>query len=369
LAGPRAVSSAHGPLAHLLFLYPARAARQPSFRRVYAELFARLPATTRLTVLVEPASEADLRELVTATCPEREVSVVVAPDAMRFSVWAQDPFVAVGRGGAELGFLEPAWFHREDDVGVATAWERAGVGRVVSSSLRFHGAHVLVGDDFALVGRDCLDASDGQPEAFERELGMPAVFVGTDLPVPQEELREVDGRVNLLHEGVGEAQPLAHLDMFVSLAGRAASGAYRLLVGSPALADEILGRTPVEHSLADLFDDVAESLAGEGFDVIRNPLPLTHADGRRTVEGVWRDVRRWYWASANNCLVQIDPGASDAVWLPTYGHGAWRELAATDEANREIWSALGFEVHELDDCHGPAQSGGSVHCLAKELER
>jgi hypothetical protein len=368
LPGPRAVSSAHGPLAHLLFLYPERAARQPAFRRVYADLFARLPAATRLTVVAEAGPDADLRDLLAAACPDRDVSVVVAPDGLRFSVWAQDPFVAL-RDGDDLAFLEPAWFHREQDLGVADALARAGIGRLTLSSLRFHGAHVLVGDDFALVGRDCLDATGGSPEAFERELGMRVVFVGTSLPVPQEELREVDGRVHLLHEGAGAAQPLAHLDMFVSLAGRVGSGAYRLVVGSPALADEILARAPVDHSEAELFDDVAGSLAGAGFDVIRNPLPLTHADGRRTVKGVWRAVRRWYWASANNCVVQIDPAVGDAVWLPTYGHGAWRELAATDEANREIWSSLGFEVHELGDCHGPAQSGGSVHCLVKELER
>ena len=55
--------------------------------------------------------------------------------------------------------------------------------------------------------------------------------------------------------------------------------------------------------------------------------------------------------------------------MPTYGHGAWRELAATDAANREIWADLGFEVHEIGDCNGLAQSGGSVHCITKELER
>jgi hypothetical protein len=364
----RAVSSAHGPLTHVLCSYPEAAARQSTYRAIYADLFARLPVATRLTLVCAPGARDDLRELIAASSPARDARLIEASEGARFSVWSQDPFVVL-RDGDDTWLLEPARFHRRDDAAIARALESEGVARPRRSSLRFHGAHVLVGDDFALVGRDCLDASGGDPEGFERALGVRVVFVGTELSVPKEELREVDGRVHVLYDDVGVAQPLSHLDMFVSLAGRGPSGAYRLLVGSPELADGILEREPSEHGMAELFDDVAASLARAGFEVIRNPLPLTYADGRRTVEGEWRDVRRWYFASANNCLVQIDDHAGNAVWLPTYGHGAWRELAATDEVNRRTWEGLGFEVHELGSCHVLAQNGGSVHCITKYLER
>jgi hypothetical protein len=51
------------------------------------------------------------------------------------------------------------------------------------------------------------------------------------------------------------------------------------------------------------------------------------------------------------------------------GHGAWKELAATDEANRRLWEELGFTVHELASFHAFAQRAGALHCIAKELER
>lgn len=101
----------------------------------------------------------------------------------------------------------------------------------------------------------------------------------------------------------------------------------------------------------------------------RNPLPLTYGDGRRHIDGELRDVRLWYLATTNNCLVQIDEAEGDHVWLPTYGHDAWRELTATDAANRHLWEELGFAVHELTSFHAFAQRFGALHCIAKELDR
>jgi len=78
--------------------------------------------------------------------------------------------------------------------------------------------------------------------------------------------------------------------------------------------------------------------------------------------------RFWYHATSNNCLVQID-GASRDVWLPTYGHAPFEELAATDEAHRRTWESLGFTVHQLGDFHLFAMRLGAVHCIKKYLAR
>jgi hypothetical protein len=134
-------------------------------------------------------------------------------------------------------------------------------------------------------------------------------------------------------------------------------------VGSPQAADQLLGTPTMPQAMAPIFDDVARELEAQGFDVRRNPLPLTYVDdpGRRT--------RRWYFATSNNCLVQIDDEAGNAVWLPTYGHGPWGDLEATDTANRQVWEGLGFTVHQLADFNPFAQNLGSVHCIKKYLER
>lgn len=271
-------------------------------------------------------------------------TVLVAPEGLEFTVWAQDPFLVVGDR-----LVQPAEFEHDGDDAIAPL-----LGMDVERSvLHFQGGDVLVGDDFALVGRAC---SDG----FEELLGCRVVRVGTDLPVPRETNRALpDGRIEVVHRAVGRAAPLVHLDLFITLAGNK-----RLLVGSPELADDVLGRPPVDHSLSALFDDIAQQLLDEGFDVVRNPLPLTYGDGRRLVDGRPENVRLWYFATANNCLV-----GDGHVWLPTYGYGAWPELAATDDANRRIWEGLGFQTHTVSGWHPFAQRLGALHCITKVLSR
>jgi hypothetical protein len=65
-------------------------------------------------------------------------------------------------------------------------------------------------------------------------------------------------------------------------------------------------------------------------------------------------------------LTQDDPRR---VWIPTYGHGPWAKLAATDEANRRIWEGLGYEVQMLPDFHPFAANLGAAHCIKKYLGR
>ena len=128
------------------------------------------------------------------------------------------------------------------------------------------------------------------------------------------------------------------------------------------MADDLLGRAPIPHAMPVIFDDVARTLDQQGFEVIRNPLPLTYVDDPA------RQVRTWYFATANNCLVQIDKN-DQAVWLPTYGHGDWADLGVIDAKNKEIWQKLGFTATELADFNPFAQNLGSVHCIKKYLKR
>lgn len=368
MTGAHAVSSAHGPLRHLFFCFPAEAARRPGYRAVFTELFKTLPAFTRLTVLANEGAAADLAEVLAASGTTHRTTVLTAPDELYFTVWAQDPFVVLSDGQGQPRIVQPDAFEPEGDDAVAPLLARHAGLDCSRTNLRFHGGHVLVGDDFVLVSRDC----SGSPTAYEALLGHDrhVIFVGTDRPVPKETNRELPtGRVEVIHRAVGRTTPLVHLDLFISLAGRSADGRYRVLVGDPNAADAALNRATTDHNLADHFDDIAQQLRDEGFEVIRNPLPLTHGDGRRVVEGVSRDVRLWYFATSNNCLVQIDEAEGNQVWLPTYGHAPWAELAATDEANRAIWAGLGFETHLVGDMHVFAQRLGALHCITKFLER
>lgn len=363
-----ALSSAHGPVRRLLLCVPEHALGHPRYRDAYQALLGSLPPDTRLTLVVHPQIE----DRVRAMADGRVVEFVRADED--FSIWAQDHAVVLE--GPVL--LRSSSFRRRGDEGIAAQVAEATGIELRSSDLVFEGGDVLIGDDFVLVGSDSVEAtrtlrSDPDPDAtverFRHELGRNVHAVGCRTRVPPRLTRpiEVDGteRLEIIHDGVGKRQPLFHLDLFVTLAGRSAEGRYRVLVGSPSLADDLLGRSTLPHAMDGLFDEIAEELERMDFDVVRNPLPLTHADGSRDGNA----IRLWYFATANNALVQIDAATGDHVWLPTYGHRAWSELAVTDAANRRIWEDLGFTVHELPSFHAFAQKIGALGCIVKVLER
>ena len=247
----------------------------------------------------------------------------------------------------------------------------------------------MVGDDFWLIGADYPDVSVERgyivPNAAEtaRDCAVAAyrttldtarrlIPIASRLAVPGfedcylERTTVVSGEpwTEVIHRGNADytKQPLYHIDLFLSLAGRDDHGRFTILVGDPRLAAEILDLPLPDHAMVEVFDDIAEQLAATpDFRVLRNPLPLIHVD-----EPAER-LREWYFASANNVLVQDRPARE--VWLPSYGHPPWPELKATDAANVKIWRSLGYKVHLLPDCHPLAYCLGGPNCLKKVLRR
>jgi hypothetical protein len=387
---PKIVSSAHGPISKILFTYPAYAAGDYSYREVYTDLFRKLPSHTQIVVLHHASSEDELTTALAQAGVSDRTTTVVAPDHLHFLVWAEDPYVVVqdATDAAKVYFLEPYTFPRASDAVISDYVVEAAGLRNFQSPLYFQGGNVLIGDDFFFIGVDypantlrlmergghIIVPAGQRPEAFVRQLYVDSfdpdrrvAYVGTTLNVPQRQVRRVtiDGQPwsEEIYAGTGVAQPIFHIDMFVSLTGRnEATGKYRVLVGSPAMAAELMGGEVPDQAMAPVFDDVAANLTLQGFEVERNPLPLTYVDDPA------RRERFWYFATANNCLVEI-AGATKAVWLPTYGHGPWSDLAVVDRRNREIWEGLGFRVIELGDFHPFTQGLGSVHCIKKYLAR
>jgi hypothetical protein len=390
---PRIVSSAHGAIRHVLLCYPSYAGGDDVYRDVFVDLFRQLPESVELTLVAHASVVADLEQVADTERPGSRTTIVEAPDYLHYTVWAEDPYVVVEDGGSDTPrrfLVEPFTFPRAGDSVVADLVAEASDAQSTQSPLFFQGGNVLIGDDFVLIGVDYLFETLDTFLRYQPVLGMPddrgeaqafivdlfrqtfdrereIFFAGTRRRVPATETRRVriEGEewTEVLHAGTGHHQPIFHIDMFLSLTGRAESGRYRLLVGSPAAADRLLDRPPVAHGLNEVFDDVARQLEAQGFEVVRNPLPLTFVDDPDAKE------RFWYFATSNNCLVQIDEAGGNHVWLPTYGHGAWSDLAVTDEANREIWEELGFTVHQLADFNVFAQNLGSVHCIKKYLAR
>jgi len=332
--------------------------------------------------------------------------LVTTPDWLNFSIWAEDACVVVqdGKGGRSY-IVEPFEFSRYGDQTVAelVAHSTSSI-ETTQVPLIFQGGNVLIGDTFVLIGRDYLDRSiavadarqtpfedfprngaAGDKEHFIRDMFRRTLDPGRDIHFlestprdrPGNELVDIDGKqwVSIVDGGRGERQPIFHIDMFVSLAGRGSDGRYRVLVGDPSMADELMSWTPQDHELQEEFDEIAVQLEGLGFDVRRTPLPVVDQviAGSRTIDTAKGPVAVegdliWYHATSNNCLVQIDGDAHD-VWLPTYGHDPAPALKKIDDEHVKIWTELGFNVHTLGNFHPFAQAQGALHCIKKYLER
>lgn len=101
---------------------------------------------------------------------------------------------------------------------------------------------------------------------------------------------------------------------------------------------------------------------------IQAKLALESSAHRPIGQVLLSKVRHWYFASSNNAIVEID-GQGRTVWLPTYGHGCWRDLEVTDRLNEGLWQELGFETRMLRNFHPFAMNLGAVHCMIQCLRR
>ncbi|HHX8655166.1 TPA: hypothetical protein ACVO4R_004356 [Vibrio diabolicus] len=144
--------------------------------------------------------------------------------------------------------------------------------------------------------------------------------------------------------------------MFITLVGKNDAGTYQVLVADPRLAYETLGEELPEGAMQQVFNDITAQLTQLGFEVIRNPMPMAYDDD------VQKKIRYWYLATSNNVILQDSP---KIVWIPTYGHGYWSKFAVTDDANRDIWQSLGYEVRQLPNFHPFAANLGAAHCITK----
>jgi hypothetical protein len=385
-AEPELVPSADGGIERMLFTVPGYAAEDEQtnpLAAVYRDLWAKLPDGIELVILTHRSVSDTVRSWLAGT-GVAGAEVVDADDFVGFSTWAEDGYVGI-RTNDRAALVEPAYFPRRGDALVADYVGAAGDIENFQAPLYFQGGNVLVGDEFFLIGIDypirtlqqgIVDVPGGQSpgellaELYRRffDRGRPPVFVGATVPVPAERTRqiEVNGEpwTESIYRGnaVGTRQPLFHIDMFISLAGRGEDGRYRVLVGDPREAAELLGEELRPEAMAEVFDNIARQLSRD-FDVIRNPLPLTFLDFPEYRE------RLWYFATANNALVHRPAAGSPIAFLPSYGHGSFEKLRATDDRNRQVWEGLGFEVRMLADFHYFAVNLGAVHCIKKYLGR
>ncbi|MBC2777065.1 hypothetical protein [Parasphingopyxis marina] len=358
--------SAAGPIRHLLLFAPEYEAEH--FAAIYGALVASLPADAAITVAAEPGAQPHIARW---PCDPARLAIVEIPD-ISITPWARDPLIAAAANGAPALLTTPELERRDDLRAAATLAEKTELASA-PSPVAFEGGNILVGESHLFVGVDTLTAlGDDGAALFETALRdlegdrREIVPIGSADDAPSETFRtahagEEEWR-EIFHYRAkeGTRQPVFHIDMFLTLAGKGAGGGERILVGDPAMAAEMLGLPPHPLCLANRFNAIAADLEARGFAVTRNPLPMIYMDDPK------KRRRTWYYASSNNALVQREP---DIVWLPAYGHDNWPELEITDRQNREIWEGFGFEVRMIGEAQKLAENLGGLHCLTNVLRR
>jgi hypothetical protein len=314
--------------------------------------------------------------------------------------------------------MEPWEFPRAGDALISDSVEEYVSLHSVQAPLIFQGGNCLIGEGFWLLGKDYFADSvalvegrdapvtippDTTSPAFVTRLfadyvdaGRELIVVGTERPIP---LREFYGTreddvfyLDVAGDGAGTYQPIFHIDMFITLVS-----ADTVLVGSPALGDELLGRRS-PFGLHDVYDRIAAQLADKGLRVQRNPLIhrpvigpyftvvelrfMANQPGNEALLDAVNDllvlgakesdiarVRTWHHLTWNNCLVEDGDAVGRHVYLPTYGHYPNEQLAPVDCEMNALRERLGVDVHLLADFTAFARRQGVVHCIKKYLRR
>jgi hypothetical protein len=421
---PSLISSWSGTIESLLLSFPSYGVHAAELAAGYRSVINAMRVGTRF-VVVHHESDRQVVEGWFSGHPAANVSYVPMPDYVDFTDWAEDGYLALVDADDETSLtylLEPWSFPRSGDSLIADTVEEYTSVRASQAPLVFQGGNCLVGDHFWLLGTDYfldtlelirggelpISVPSGRAEVeFVRELfsrhvdsGRELQLVGTKRPLGLKKYYATveNGQylLDLPGGGTGDLQPIFHIDMFVTLAGPGDDGRFRVLVGSPALADSVLG-TKSPFSLQTAYDEIAAEFSRRGFAVERNPLVhrpeitqrLTFAalrefsgtaDGAELREVVAAfaaagaaddttiQVRSWHHITWNNCLVESS-STGRTVYLPTFGHGAQADLVVIDDEMERLWTGLGFTVVRLADFNAFASRLGVVHCIKKYLGR
>lgn len=423
LKEPRLNSSWEGRIDRILFAFADWGVDDPETATAYRSVISALRPGTEFVIVHSASVRSTVEEWFREAGHTATVTYVPLPAYVSFTDWAEDAYVALADADDGTPYLMEPWeFLRAGDALIADAVEEYTDIQASQAPLIFQGGNCLVGDDSWFMGTDYFADTvallrSGRPpvavpdgadvDATVRRLFRDYVdssreltLIGTRKPIPIADFR---GRregdeyfLDLPSGGVGDFQPIFHIDMFVTPVGRQ-EGRFTLLVGDPSMADDLLG-TMSPYDLRDVYDQIADGLSTAGFDVRRNPLvhrgtrgqvlslvdiraiaqrdrnaALLQAVRELTVAGASDDtavtVRDWHHITWNNCLVENSVAAGRHVYLPTFGHGDQADLAVVDQHMTRLWQEFGFEVHALADFNSFARRQGVVHCIKKYLRR
>ncbi|GAA0584947.1 hypothetical protein [Caenispirillum bisanense] len=403
---PAPSSSVNGQIQRMLLAISDEIAMSAPLWPVFQAIIIQMP-NTAFVVLVEEEARQIVSQWLTLQGPVVNGRVTLVDWQQNedgdppLTGWVQDPFIPAVYGGQRppTQLLVPQG--SDDPIPIQLAADQALELERAVTPVAFEGGNLLFDAGRYCIGLDTIDqtqalitngtippaphgvGADGYiTNLYHRyvdgtrdpcRIGLP------DVTYPAQQTREIMVNGHPYDETVyfgnleGTHQPIFHIDMFITLLGRdEATDSPLVLLGSPIQAQDLMYdevETPPE-ALADGFDAIQTQLQSYGYVVRRNPLPLMYLDFPPD-EGNERGERRWFFASYNNCIVEVTE-TSKTVWMPTYGqgYGEWEpRLARVNDANEALFQELGFTVIRMPDCTMLACDAGSIHCVVNYLQR
>lgn len=302
------------------------------------------------------------------------------------SEFIQDPFVVMQNQYGESVLMESYRSLNPKNQYVAEQVAAATGKLVRPTELWVEGGNILVGNDFALVGRNLLHHNlellykgcpphepTGGPEAndtttpynlitgrFKRLLGVRyLIWIGNDA------VAKLKFKVD---QGKYKAQPFFHLDHFLTLAGMSKDGDELVLMGTidyehvsgprEKYKDDIRILNGLLKEVEGQLRKSGHDQAGPRFEFM--PLPM----GGKIVENS-KGEARFTPLSYNNCQVEWFHGIR-RIYMPKYMQTEALEKGIAEDLIGKGFPHFPFIKFDLDFY---AESGGSLHCLTKVLKR
>lgn len=313
----------------------------------------------------------------------RAFRMLALPRDKDFTIWPQDPFLVL-RGEGETGhlLLSASFDRADDDLMAATLAQELGLS-FTRSDLAFEGGNVLADERWIFIGANTIRYNAMQQgksdmaiaAAFADALGGQVLVIGSlPQPVPHIDMMLTplgDGHLLVADLHAGAAIAAAALANTPAEVAGFEDGLARRL--APAAASDDTAETPALRGatarvvsaaplLADYFDALSETLEARGYVVHRMPLLFDATDNEQDTDEPYRGVLAYPVLTYNNVLLEERNGVA-RVYLPQYG------FPALDDAAREQWRALGYEVYAVGGYAMSALYGGALRCSAKVLKR
>jgi hypothetical protein len=382
----RALSSVYGKIEQVLLSVDGDLQHMSAFRMgsYYKELFTAFSDRVSFVVMGHFGQEAEqnLRETLAQEGLDPDLIQVHTPLAdeaerelsRRQGEFIQDPFVVMESQHGETLLLEPYRGNLEQNGFLAEQFADATGYALLPTRYLLEGGNILIGDDYALIGRNLLERNrlkffpnedPAKAEAMitkdlKKAFGMRYLFWIGSTERMEHPLQDWSGPEAM--------QPFYHLDLFLTLGGKSKMGDEIVLLAeidtasfdpapSPEQALALMQLNAALKGVKDQLQHYSNDFPGPKFLIEEIPM-----SGKISGAGTQLHFVPY---SYNNAQVEWYHGIS-RIYLPKFP-----KRQNVEDRLRENLPGLGFSrvTFIAYDMEMFAQRKGGLHCLTKVLRR